>query len=183
MTEVLEVTAATTGHSPAWKLYVQKKLANGKCVIKGCEEPRLEGRQKCERHHARTKSWRHDRDQRRYEQGLCRDCNEQRLESNRHCAKHLRRVANANLKAYGIDGPAYDAMLAAQGGVCAICEKPSKARRNRGHGVRRLSVDHDHATGQVRGLLCHECNVTVGYLERNRALLDRMSKYIAEGGK
>ena len=46
----------------------------------------------------------------------------------------------------------YAALLAAQDGRCAICRRPPK------EGGRRLSVDHDHATGAVRGLLCFRCN-------------------------
>lgn len=41
-------------------------------------------------------------------------------------------------------------MLTAQGGGCAICGAKPKTRR--------LHVDHDHASGAVRGLLCHRCN-------------------------
>lgn len=44
----------------------------------------------------------------------------------------------------------YDALLTYQGGRCAICGNPPKARR--------LHVDHDHRTGKVRGLLCFRCN-------------------------
>lgn len=51
----------------------------------------------------------------------------------------------------------YDALLAAQGGRCAICG----ARPGR----RNLAVDHDHATGKVRGLLCTTCNVKLGVIE------------------
>lgn len=50
----------------------------------------------------------------------------------------------------GLSLEEYDALLAAQGGGCAICGNPPKTRR--------LDVDHDHRTGKVRGLLCHRCN-------------------------
>jgi hypothetical protein len=50
----------------------------------------------------------------------------------------------------GLELAAYEARLAAQGGVCAICGRPPKTRR--------LDVDHEHKTGAVRGLLCHRCN-------------------------
>jgi hypothetical protein len=44
----------------------------------------------------------------------------------------------------------YDELLELQGGVCAICgAKP---------GTRRLHIDHDHKTMELRGLLCHRCN-------------------------
>ncbi len=44
----------------------------------------------------------------------------------------------------------YAELLQAQGGVCAICGNPPKSRR--------LNIDHDHHTGQIRGLLCFVCN-------------------------
>jgi hypothetical protein len=50
-------------------------------------------------------------------------------------------------------------MFQAQGGVCAICNQPPSPGRN-------LSVDHNHETGEVRGLLCVGCNTGVGYHER-----------------
>jgi hypothetical protein len=53
-------------------------------------------------------------------------------------------------KGLGVTVEQYDAMLAAQGGGCAICGTKPKTRR--------LDVDHDHKTGRVRGLLCHRCN-------------------------
>ena len=55
------------------------------------------------------------------------------------------------MKAYGITARQYDAMLARQGGVCAVCGKPPTRCR--------LAVDHAHdATKRVRGLLCDPCN-------------------------
>jgi Recombination endonuclease VII len=50
-------------------------------------------------------------------------------------------------------------MLAAQGGVCAICRKPEMIVDERTPGgIRRLAIDHDHVTGRIRGLLCNRCN-------------------------
>lgn len=59
---------------------------------------------------------------------------------------------------YGITLAEYDRMLAEQGGVCAICQRPPTAHIR----ARRLSVDHDHGTGRVRGLLCDACNRGIG---------------------
>ena len=53
----------------------------------------------------------------------------------------------------------YDAILAFQGGVCYACHQPEPVKG------RRLSVDHDHDTGLVRGLLCSRCNPIIGKLE------------------
>lgn len=58
-------------------------------------------------------------------------------------------------KLYGISTDEYEKMLAFQEGGCAICGRKPKNLR--------LSVDHDHRTGEVRGLLCHICNKTLHY--------------------
>jgi hypothetical protein len=58
---------------------------------------------------------------------------------------------------YGLKPGQYEQLYGAQNGVCAIC------RRATGK-TRALSVDHDHATGFVRGLLCSPCNKILGHL-------------------
>jgi hypothetical protein len=58
--------------------------------------------------------------------------------------------------AYGLEPEVFDTMLAAQDGACAICTKPLEQSRD------GLHVDHDHATGKVRGLLCGPCNKGLG---------------------
>ena len=61
---------------------------------------------------------------------------------------------------YKLTPEMYYAILAYQGGVCYACGQPSPVEG------RRLSVDHDHTTGLVRGLLCSRCNPVLGKLER-----------------
>jgi hypothetical protein len=82
------------------------------------------------------------------------------------------------LRLYGIGLPEYEAMLAAQGGVCAICRQPETARA-RGGGPRPLSVDHDHETGKVRGLLCLRCNRDLAVVE-DGLRLDRAMAYLRQ---
>lgn len=53
-------------------------------------------------------------------------------------------------KTYGLDADGYRALLALQGGRCAICRARPRSKR--------LAVDHDHKSGAVRGLLCSRCN-------------------------
>ena len=86
---------------------------------------------------------------------------------------------NAALKRlYGLTLEDYERLLAAQGGVCAICESPPGA--NGGPGTRRfLAIDHNHATGKIRGLLCHHCNVAIGYLHEDLTLFDKARAYLA----
>lgn len=54
----------------------------------------------------------------------------------------------------------YEALLAAQNGVCAICRQPERLTRG-GRRV-RLAVDHHHGSGRLRGLLCAACNLGLG---------------------
>lgn len=57
---------------------------------------------------------------------------------------------------YGISLQEFELILEAQGGGCAICGKKSKKYR--------LSIDHDHYTGKIRGILCSPCNRAIGIL-------------------
>jgi hypothetical protein len=69
----------------------------------------------------------------------------------RECASERHRAAGWNLKGNtGITLAQYNELLTEQGGGCAICGKPPVKIR--------LSVDHDHETLRIRGLLCHGCN-------------------------
>lgn len=78
--------------------------------------------------------------------------------------------------AFGITLAEYGDMLLAQGGVCATCKKPETQTR---HGkVKALSVDHDHVTGKVRGLLCGHCNTALGKVGDNRDVLLAMISYL-----
>ncbi len=80
------------------------------------------------------------------------------------------------LTQYRITQADYDGMLADQKYVCAICRQPESALM-RG-ATRRLSVDHCHDTGRVRGLLCMHCNHAIGKLKDSPALLRRAADYL-----
>jgi hypothetical protein len=88
------------------------------------------------------------------------------------------KLKNRKLKErYNITREQYDKMLKSQNGLCAICLKPEKASAKNGT-VWELAVDHCHKTGQVRGLLCNKCNRAIGYLDDNRFLAERATKYL-----
>jgi hypothetical protein len=78
---------------------------------------------------------------------------------------------------YGITLEDYKTLLDAQGGVCAICKKP-EGRIGRSGLVKMLSVDHNHATGVVRSLLCHGCNCGLGNFAESTELLSRAIPYL-----
>lgn len=94
--------------------------------------------------------------------------------------KHRRSYKNWHLKKkYGVTIEQYEAMLLQQGGVCAICKKPPV------EGV-CLSVDHNHQTGEVRGLLHSSCNLGIGNFEEDPQLMRNAADYIEawqKGGK
>ena len=69
----------------------------------------------------------------------------------------------------------YDVVLAQQGGGCAICGRPPKP------GGLRLNIDHDHVTGNVRGLLCAPCNRMLGWARDRRAVLSCGATYLQYG--
>lgn len=88
-------------------------------------------------------------------------------------AKRLDAIYAATLvRVYGITVQDYERMFTAQGGVCAMCLKPPKIGR-----FKRLHVDHDHATGRVRGLLCRGCNGLIGWYEHHK---DALHDYLKE---
>lgn len=73
---------------------------------------------------------------------------------------------------YGIGINEYNVMLIAQSGKCAICEKDHVDCRN------GLYVDHDHASGKVRSLLCQECNTGLGNFKDSRDIVIKALHYI-----
>lgn len=80
---------------------------------------------------------------------------------------------------YGISLEDYEYLQKSQGNVCAICGKEETATNQ--YGVKNLSVDHDHATGQVRGLLCSKCNMALGLLNEDVFIMNKMISYILSG--
>jgi hypothetical protein len=95
-----------------------------------------------------------------------------------------REQADANRRAwhmqklYGITIEEYDARLANQGGVCAICKTAPVQIHGRTGKVFNLSVDHCHETGQVRGILCNDCNRAIGLLGESVELLKSAIRYL-----
>lgn len=72
---------------------------------------------------------------------------------------------------YGLTHNDYLVMLHEQGGVCAICKQPPAPNTH-------LAVDHDHSSGDIRGLLCRKCNLELGWYELNRrAVMAYLRRY------
>lgn len=80
------------------------------------------------------------------------------------------------LKQYGLTEETYQALLQSQGYVCKICRK-SESQKLYGK-IIPLSVDHNHFTEEVRGLLCAKCNKLLGLADDNPTLLLRAIQYL-----
>ena len=151
------------------------------CSVDGCDEPATTKRGLCRPDYHRV-LYRERRLQAGHPEPepLIRPCDlcgieYRRIRRSRFCGDECRRASRTLyylLRDYGLTPDRYYALLERQGHVCAICRKPDATAK----GI--LSVDHDHATGQVRGLLCHHCNVGLGHFQDDPTLLTRAAVYV-----
>lgn len=112
----------------------------------------------------------------------CRLCEAARQLARNVSTENRRRRRSATLKyKYGITLEDYEARLAFQGGVCAICQSDHPGAAGTKRPRLYFTVDHDHETGLIRGLLCHGCNVALGYAKENVDALGRMIEYLEAG--
>lgn len=77
---------------------------------------------------------------------------------------------------FGLSLEDYDALFEKQSGGCAICGESCKTGK-------RLAVDHEHASGIVRGLCCAGCNTSLGLLKESPAVLASALRYLHTNGK
>lgn len=104
----------------------------------------------------------------------CLSCN--KLIANEWYAKNKERRKYAVVrKMYGLSREDYDAMFLKQDGKCAVCHLPPRGKDIRTDG---LVVDHNHATGKARGLLCSGCNVAIGAFGEDLAVLAAAADYL-----
>lgn len=76
------------------------------------------------------------------------------------------------LREYGITLDQYNQMFEEQEGKCAICGKHQSELKF------ALAVDHNHDTGEVRGLLCRKCNTGIGLFDDNKSLIHNALTYL-----
>ena len=86
----------------------------------------------------------------------------------RHRESHLK-------NRYGLTTVEFEDLLRGQSGKCKLCETSFS-----GNGIWGPRIDHDHASGDIRGLLCHSCNVGIGLLKESPEILQRAIKYLTE---
>lgn len=87
-------------------------------------------------------------------------------------------------RTYGVPMSHLENLLAFQNGRCAICSTrwqecaAPKRSRYKSVFVQHLYVDHNHATGRVRGLLCNKCNVAIAFLRKDPSIVDAAAGYL-----
>lgn len=117
----------------------------------------------------------------RYRSGVrsqCRDC--------RYTTMERARINTGLKNRYGITIEEFEAMVLAQNGVCKICKKPETRGKRIGKfnnspwATTRLSVDHCHKTGKVRGLLCQRCNIAIGHFGDDPEVARNAAIYLEE---
>lgn len=97
---------------------------------------------------------------------------------NKYTVENRQRVRDqSRRRIYGLTPGGYAARLKSQGGVCAICGREPEAPPR--YGEPALHVDHDHATGEVRGLLCRACNQALGFFDDDIERLRRAVTYLS----
>jgi hypothetical protein len=87
---------------------------------------------------------------------------------NKNKEKELDRI---RFKKYGITGDLFREILERQGEKCPICGKVL---------TKNPSVDHDHITGKIRGLICNSCNLTIGIVGESPEILRNIAKYLED---
>ena len=102
----------------------------------------------------------------------CKECTVKRtVEYNR---EHSTSVRSQYLKRnYGLTFEEFEAMLSDQDNCCAICKSTNPLGRHK-----RFNVDHHNKTGNVRGLLCSNCNTALGLVNDNIHTLKSMIQYL-----
>ena len=119
-------------------------------------------------------------------QNCCKRCTKKRMKDyyidNSDKIKERQKEWNKNNKQhardyslnyrYGLTLEQYNDMFESQSGCCAICEIHQSELN------KTLSVDHNHSTGEVRGLLCTACNQSLGKVKEDVNILNSMIEYI-----
>jgi len=140
-----------------------------------CELPAKEGRVRCYFHAERMKNYQR--------KSLLNPENRKRHDERRRAwqkAKPDHLWAYSIKKKFGVTPEMYSSMLSKQGGACAICGTKEPSGTAGKHG--RFHIDHDHASKKIRGLLCNNCNLGIGYFKDDKARLLAAAEYIRQTG-
>jgi hypothetical protein len=108
--------------------------------------------------------------------GYCEEPFKSQDMSRKYCSDECARTGKSLRQAfrlYGITMQEYRRLSLRQKGVCAVCHQPERTERNR-----LLTIDHDHVSGHVRGLLCSQCNRAIGLLQDDPIVIAAAAAYV-----
>ena len=106
---------------------------------------------------------------------LCSTCDNAKRCKQYRRDQELKHLSHVRIK-YDLSSEEYTRLVLAQNGVCAVCGKTTPGQRN-------LDVDHDHTTGEIRGLLCRKCNTALGLFQENSLITDKATVYLRRFGR
>ena len=141
---------------------IQRNTGDGSCVE--CNKTRSRNRMAKLR-----ETGAHLEAQYRYEQGDAGRATRKRY--NAGAGKVNSKKATLKNK-FGMTLEQYDSLLIQQGERCAVCSTPRSELK------RDLSVDHNHHTGKIRGLLCDNCNIALGHLKEDTERMINLIQYV-----
>lgn len=150
------------------------------CSEEGCQDP-VKARGLCMAHYARLLRHGHTRfhDRKRPAKQCSVAACENHVYAKGMCHQHYIRQRGLS-KNYGLSLEDEARMLVEQGGVCAICSGYRRSTNGLSGKTMDFHLDHDHATGSVRGLLCDQCNRGIGLLGDDTVTLATALSYLAK---
>ena len=146
---------------------------------KALEASRKWKRENVARTRAISKKWDEENQDRKKELKAIWDANNpeaRKMHTDRLKTKHPNYFKNKHLQyKYGMGEEEYAVLSMRQSGKCATCGKPAEETHRK-----RLFVDHCHATGKIRGLLCQQCNTALGMVNDDINRLSSLISYLME---
>ena len=109
----------------------------------------------------------------------CKPC---RHKHNKETGVYEKTNRDYNLRKYGITWDEVVEMYANQDGCCAICKTNITIKKDKENKKRTACVDHNHKTGDIRGLLCMNCNKGIGSLQDSISILESAIEYLESNG-
>lgn len=165
------------GVTPVGPIKSRVSVKLPECREEGCSEP-VKAKDLCKMHYQRFLRHGHTRypDRKRPAKPCMIETCGSHLYAKGLCHAHY--VKQRKWAAAGVDAQRYQDMLHEQKGVCAICQQPERHRDGLSGKAKDLAVDHDHATGAVRALLCSACNTAIGLFGDSKELLTKAVGYL-----
>lgn len=115
--------------------------------------------------------------------GVCKGCGKEFIKTapqQYYCSHQCKAENSLLLHNYGITRKDWNTLYEKQGGTCAICHGKGFVMKESQYTDYSLVVDHDHRTGEIRGLLCHNCNRALGLLQDDPGVLNQAQIYLKE---